>query len=831
MKKKLAMLLLFVIGLVLTSCKTNSYKIQNYDIEDIKYEVSKMEQRQKSYQINLNMSPVTEYKVNEEFSIKTTLTNPLGNNKYVYYIADWGDGTFSYEGPASAVSGKKTIKTLKHKYSKPGTYSIKTAAVDLSNGNLYGWSEEELVHITDNVVETSEKLINNLAVVSSSNSKDATNIVDNTNSYWLSDNAYDSNVTEWVGCMFDTVYSLSRVEVKFPSEIKQFGSNISIDYTTDHGKTWYSLPKYNYLYNYSVGRYTPIMRFPNLLGGTLVFNMDGINANGIRFSTNLFLNEERKFAVEEIRCYSDSEPLLYSSYDETYNADLNNMWITYGTAASEPIVYGSLAGESTNQSPFRTGFAMIASTEWLEWNGLKINWIDYPELEEKYLNQILNTRYGDDGWSDYDGYIYATADSPQHLGEQNHYTYNSIFIIALRNYILQGNNVLIESENGIINIMDHTNSSGQTMKDRMEKAMRYMLKALEGENGVLTINDPNNDGTVNGNASNYWDVHRSFGYKSSYENILFYESLIAMAELKTYFGETEEATYYLELAEKTKTEFNNLFWDKEKGRYITSINVNGERIDLGMTFVNFMACRAGLASDEQANLIYSWVDGSRTIEGDASQGSDIYSEFIYAARATTVDAYDVRNENGAFYWWDHNGALPCTPGSFGGFGHQMQNGGTIFYISYYDIMGRIKSGNVDSAMIRFNTIMEEFHKDGLRRNRYMLYTQNSETGVGEYSEGVIGEFPESGLVPYTFIEGVIGLKTSNEGLVIDANLPSNMDYAGIREYRFGNYDYSIQVSKNISKPVVKKVDGKYFVSVPANSKYIITVDGRLIKGE
>ncbi len=380
-----------------------------------------------------------------------------------------------------------------------------------------------------------------------------------------------------------------------------------------------------------------------------------------------------------------------------------------------------------------------------------------------------------------------------------------------------------------MDIMEHKNSSGQKMSDRLEKAMDYMLTVLEGTSGVLTINDPANDGTVNGNASNYWDVHRSFGYKSSYENIFYYQSLLAMADLKAYYGDTDSANYYLGLAEKTKTQFNKMFWDKSKGRYITSINVDGESLDYGMTFVNFMACQAGLASEEQAKSIYSWVDGLRIIKGDTSQGSDIYGEFIYAARSTTVDADTITNEFGQHYWWDHNGALPTTPGSFGSFGHQMQNGGTIFYISYYDILGRIKSGNVDSAINRFNTIMEEYHKDGLRRNRYMTFNQNGSAGVGEYSEGVMGEFPESGLVPYAFIEGFLGIKCCSEGLEISPNLPSDMEYAGIREYKFGNYTYSIQVSKQIQEPIVKKTNNTYFVSIPANKTYVITLDGRLIE--
>ena len=531
-----------------------------------------------------------------------------------------------------------------------------------------------------------------------------------------------------------------------------------------------------------------------------------------------------------MRVYGNESPLFYTSIGETYDADINNMWKIFGSAETEPIIKGSLAGEATNQSPFRTGFAMIASTEWLEWNGLKVNWYDYPELKELYLNQLLNTKYGPDGWSNYEGYIYATAGAAQHLGLQNHYVYNSIFIIALRNYLLQGNNTKIETEKGIIDILDYKNGSGQTMRDRMEKAMSYMLTALEGETGVLTINDPRNDGTATGVASNYWDTHRSFGYKSSYENIFFYAALLAMKDIKIYQGDVNEASYYQKLAAKTKEKFNELFWDESKGRYINSVNIYGKRIDSGMTMVNVMACKYGLADENRAKLIYSWLDGARIIEGDTSTGSDIYGEYIYAPRTNTVDMSTITDEYGRYYWFDHGGELPCTPGTFGGYGHQMQNGGTIFYISYYDLVGRINTNNVETAKDRFDTIMQEFHKDGLRRDRYMVFTQNGYTGIGEYSEGVIGEFPESGLVPYTFLEGFLGIRTTALGLEINPNLPSDMEYAGVREYLFGNQKYSIQVSKQTKEPIVKKTDDVIFVSLPADAIYYITLDGKLEKG-
>lgn len=128
----------------------------------------------------------------------------------------------------------------------------------------------------------------------------------------------------------------------------------------------------------------------------------------------------------------------------------------------------------------------------------------------------------------------------------------------------------------------------------------------------------------------------------------------------------------------------------------------------------------------------------------------------------------------------------------------------------------------DDAFGRFSVIMEEFHKDSLRRNSYSQH--------GEYIEGVIGEFPESGLVPYAFISGFLGINPDVKGLKISPNLPSDMDYAGISEYWYGNREYSIQISRTVQKPSVEIHAGVYYVTVPADKTYYITADNRLIAG-
>ena len=767
----------------------------------------------------------------------------------VYYIVDWGDGTWSYQGPGLQSADSQSSISLPHTYKKAGEYNVTATAIAMQHTDSeLGWTAAKTIRVEGADYEPAT-MIQDVKAISSGEYDDAykaINVTDGEATYFKSAPSQDIDDEIYVGYLFNENYTLDKLEVKIPAEADIFPSNIAVEYTSDFGKTWQSLPKYYYLYDYSVGRFNPIMRFPNPKGATLVFNMDGIVANGVRFTQKLTsmdlsqVDAEKCLYVEEMRVYGSLRTLLYTSEGYTFDADLNNMWTIFGTAKTEPIVLGSLRGETQNRSPFRTGSAMIASTEWAEWMGLKFNFTDYEEANETYLDFLVRIRTGEDTWSNDDGYVWATADSPLHLNETFgcHYSLNPIFILAVRNYLLQCNRQGQFNDDGteFTAFMDLTNTQGQTMRSKVEKAMSYMMNTLKGSTGIMTILDPEKDGTASGMSSNYWDVHKAFGYMSAYENAFFYASLLAYADICEFEALGLErggdaagaqakravAEEYRGYAENTKRLYNELFWDEAKGRYIGSINADGVRVDLGFTFVNYMAVAYGLADEEKARQIYDWVDGERIVEGDTSTGEDIYGKFKYASRSTTVDASSVTDENGAYYWYDHGGELPCTPGSFGGYGNQMQNGGTIFYISYYDLMGRIGELGADNAFERFSVIMDEFHIDSLRRNSYSQY--------GEYIEGVIGEFPESGLVPYAFISGFLGINATARGLEICPSLPSGMDYAGISEYWYGNREYSIKISRDADEPSVEIHAGVYYVTLPADGTYYITADNRLVRG-
>ena len=855
MKGKIAIFLCSLLAActVLTACGgTNEEKPpEEINLKPIAYESSINEQK-RGGNVDLILPSKSEWRTGNELTAYVSLGREIDN--YNYYLVDWGDGTWSYNGPYQYGNGYTPLGEVRHTYKRAGVYSVKAAAVNLAAGTLYGWTDAKEIAISGDAYEGS--MIKSVRPIASSQAEgySADKIADNDNAtYWKNKEAQSAVTEEYVGYLFDDYYTLHSIEIKTPGDMKTFPSNIAIEYTTDGGETWYSLPRYYYVMPTANGKYSIVMGFPNPAGATLVLPLDGIAANGIRISSKLFSPRggRREFGVSELRVYGDRELIFYTSEEGSYNADLSNMWTIFGTARTEPIVQGSLRGSAPNVRPFRSGTTMIASTEWFMWDSDQLVWSGYDEAINILVNAMKNSRYGGDGWyydaatdsyvvdeTEYrgdsasgleenyrdDGYIWATDSDPRHfehsdLLRQNHYTTNSSLIIGARNYLL--------TANGTAGFLSSENAQGQVMLEKLRKAADYLLNALNGRSGLLTIYDPRNAGTVDSVSSNYWDSLPAFGYQSSYENILFYRAMQCMADIENFVGNTEKANEYLAYTRLIKQKFNETFWDEEKGRYITSINVDGDRLDFGYTFTNFMATYYGLADEARLKSIYDWVDGNRIIETDTSKGEDIYN-FTVSARSNTVaieSVYvnDSRYEN--HYYWAYEGTdNDVTSGKWGEYGNQMQNGGSIFYISHYDVGGRVRM-DPDNAAERFRTILEEFHKDELRRDPDSAFSVDA---GGGFLLSICGEFPESGLVPLTFLKDFVGISAEVQGLRIDASLPSDMDYAGVGTYHYNNKIYNIRASRKVSSPTIELKNGKYYVVVPADKAYYITLSNEVV---
>ncbi len=208
-------------------------------------------------------------------------------------------------------------------------------------------------------------------------------------------------------------------------------------------------------------------------------------------------------------------------------------------------------------------------------------------------------------------------------------------------------------------------------------------------------------------------------------------------------------------------------------------------------------------------LIYSWLDGERTIRGDVSTGKDIYV-FKIAPRSTTIPVESIE----PYWWYDINGAISIGPGGKANFGEHLENGGAIFYTSFYDLMGRLRWISPDDAVRVFDRIMSEFHVDQLRRD-----PANSK-GI-RWKLGVIGEFPESGLVPTFPLYGLLGASARSDGLHIRPRIPRHFDWICVKDVDFRGYSYRINVTRSLDAPLISSRGSDVELWLPARGEYVI----------
>lgn len=144
---------------------------------------------------------------------------------------------------------------------------------------------------------------------------------------------------------------------------------------------------------------------------------------------------------------------------------------------------------------------------------------------------------------------------------------------------------------------------------------------------------------------------------------------------------------------------------------------------------------------------------------------------------TTIESIKVDGK----YWWWHLGNK-ITVDHNASYGEHLENGGAIFYVSHYDMMARLRTFGPDHAWQRFEGILKEFRVDQLKRD-----PKNNKGSAWKW--GIIGEFPESGLVPATLALGFMGLDASPEALVVNPRLPQTLPWMEVRHvnYRGGTY--------------------------------------------
>lgn len=268
----------------------------------------------------------------------------------------------------------------------------------------------------------------------------------------------------------------------------------------------------------------------------------------------------------------------------------------------------------------------------------------------------------------------------------------------------------------------------------------------------------------------YWDL-LPFGGDDAIATIYLYQSLVHMAQIEEFVATEKliadhgpadglDGRSLSALAEAVRKKFQETFWNPETRRFAAKDN-EGRFRDYGFTFLNNEAITYGLASKEQATDILSWLSGERTIEGDTSQGQDIY-KFRFGPRATTK-----RNIDFYGYVWSQPEDLH--------FGDQVQDGGAVLGFTYHDLMARIRQLGADNAWQRLCEILawyREVEEAGGARAYYSVPGRGTLQGGGTAGGlGIDEEFYESVLAPAVILDGFIGFSVCPEGFNLDPQIP------------------------------------------------------------
>lgn len=324
---------------------------------------------------------------------------------------------------------------------------------------------------------------------------------------------------------------------------------------------------------------------------------------------------------------------------------------------------------------------------------------------------------------------------------------------------------------------------------RMRHAMLYMMDELGGMKEKLILTPwvghdgrsgleiaPDGKKIVHpgrGIGNNYWDL-LPFGHKDCYATIQYYDALRTLSKIEAEIARHPEwniprgplvfsADELRRHADEVKAHATRAFWNPETGRLVSAIDIDGNTYDYGFTFLNLEATYYDFATEEQAKSILDWVAGDRVVQGDTSQGADIY-HWRFGPRATTK-----RNVEYYLWAWNSPESIP--------WGGQVQDGGAVLGFTYHDLMSRLRFRGPDDAWARLQEIIawfDEVQAAGGYRKYYADGTRGSLQGGG--TPGGLGldhEFFESILVPQIVIDGFLGFQPGGDGVKISPSLPED----------------------------------------------------------
>jgi len=427
--------------------------------------------------------------------------------EYHYYVFDWGDGS---ETPTTLVEEDFPAHET-HRFPALGKYSIRWKSVALG-GDRTEWVSAGTHE--EKAAPPPRRLVAKRTLKMAS-----------TNEYPFAGGSL----------LFQGLETLDEVALK-PVEGQPFPSDFRLEYCMDDGAVWLPVPRYEFT------------GYPDPEERTVRLPLHGLAARGVRLVCPR-LPEGR--AAVGIEAFGGGPLPFEADAGDAFNAALNNMWLVYGTAENEIHLKGSNWWDS--RRPCEGGVLAYPGAEWSEWAAMQVAWIANGEERSNLRNNLRDMVVGEDG------FVWASSADPRHLYHSKHAVNNPIYLLALHRWFSWNPDPAFWAAKD--------SRSGETVLAKARRTMAYCLEEMRGADGLLAIPFPENDGTANGQASNYWDAWL-FGHKSAYANLFFQAALDAMADIEGWNSNAGNEKKYRALAEKARVAARSEFWNKDKGRFI-----------------------------------------------------------------------------------------------------------------------------------------------------------------------------------------------------------------------------------------------------------------------
>ena len=471
---------------------------------------------------------------------------------------------------------------------------------------------------------------------------------------------------------------------------------------------------------------------------------------------------------------------------------LNVFWSVYGTCEEKL---------DTNDNGFADNPA------WAEWDALKFSWDSRNGYRDHAKNILfrfpINGINGTKGQMP-DGFLWSWMDQerwPDARGSHGtiasyHFDQLPRFPVAIyQYYVWTGDRTFL-----------------QALLPRAELVMSYLISNMNASAGI-PINMVNDGTPEQSRPSTYMDQVKS-GWKDAWIAVAFYTALQNMVELEGVVGNEEKQKLYQSLLDNYSQIFDTTFWNETTGRYIGWVDKNSQEHDNGYVFVNLEALTRGLGDLSKADRIFHWLSqpADPILIGPHLGSTDVYQNMV-AIRTTT--------QNVAQADWD--GWSDPTEGRkpYGGL---VESGGTMIWMTYYDMMARLRFNYTDQAFGILTRMLERIDND----SHCLTFSPDKQRYYDDFGEDLVqigsnSSFPESGIAVVAFLHGIVGVKAKTDGLHICPQLPSSLDFVQAQVNYLGTA-LTITVSKQATPSVYHLIipERQLSVDIPFGSCYILT---------